>query len=507
VSHLRWPPLLLAVGLVAGCGAQLATTEGEKRIGVEAAAEVEQVVGLVDAPSLETYVGAVGARVAMSPDVRRGVEYRFRVIDMDEPNAFALPGGHVYVSRGLLVLLNGEDELANVLAHEVAHVSARHHLKHALSQTPFVPVRLATGIARAALDLATLPLGPLGAPVRPVGAAVGLLGNAPGELLLASHSRAEEDEADEIGQQLVSEAGWDPLGMSRVMESLERDIRRRGGDPDQRSFLSTHPSPPDRAERTARLARTLPRADVPPIARDRARFYQMLDGLLVGDPASHGFVDGREFLHADLDFAIAFPDGWKIENGADNVSASPPDDPRGEEAFAVVSLAGRGSDPGTVARELLAKSRLEHGEVTAVEIGALPGARAEGRDRSGRIAYRWIGHWIAHHELVFQVIAAAPADRWAHLAAPLAAVARSFRPLAERDHGRIREARLRVVSARRSESLGALVGRHTAAWDVAAAAAANALSERAVLAANQPVKLAEWEAYRPSPREPQPPLD
>src|SRR5262249_38506853 len=159
----------------------------------------------------------------------------------------------------LLVLLNGEDELANVLAHEVAHVSARHHLKHALRQTPFVPVRLATGLANAALQLATLPLGPLGAPVRPVGAAVGALGNAPGALRLASHSRAEENEADELGQHFVSEAGWDPLGMARVMESLERDIRLRGGDPDRISFLSTHPSPPDRVERTTKLAHTLQR--------------------------------------------------------------------------------------------------------------------------------------------------------------------------------------------------------------------------------------------------------
>jgi predicted Zn-dependent protease len=500
--------LLIVVGGVhLGCGAQLATSGGEARVGAEAAAEVEKAVGLVDAPSLETYLGAVGARVAMSPSVRQGIAYRFRVVDMAEPNAFALPGGYVYVSRGLLVLLNDEDELANVLAHEVAHVSARHHLKHALGQTPFVPVRLATGIARAALDLATLPFGALGAPVRTGGAAVGALGNAPGALLLASHSRSEEDEADEIGQQLVAEAGWDPAGMARVMESLERDIRRRGGDPNQRSFLSTHPSPPDRAERTAQRARTLQTADVPPIARDRARFYQMLDGLLVGDPASYGFVDGRNFLHADLDFAIAFPDGWKIENGAENVSAIPSDDPRGEGAFAVVSLAGRGSDPEAVARELLAKSALEHGELTVGKVGALPAARVEGRDDSGRIAYRWIGHWIAHHEVVFQVVAAAPADQWARYEPSLAAVARSFRPLVDRDHGRIHDARLRVVSAHRSESLGALVGRRDAAWDVAAAAAANALSEQAVLAADQPVKLAEWEAYQRRSREPEPRAD
>jgi predicted Zn-dependent protease len=486
------------MGLVAsGCGAQLATSEGEASAGAEASAEVEQAVGVVDAPALETYVGAVGARIAMGSAVRKGIEYRFRMIDMEEPNAFALPGGYIYVSRGLLVLLNGEDELANVLAHEVAHVSARHHLKHAMRQTPFVPVAIATGLANAALQIATLPLGPLGAPVRPVGAAVGALGNAPGALLLASHSRSEENEADEIGQQFVSEAGWDPAGMVRVMESLERDIRLRGGDPGQLSFLSTHPSPPDRVERTTKRARTLHRADVPPIARDRARFYQKLDGLLVGDPASSGFVDGSEYLHPDLDLHLAFPDGWKIQNGADSVAAVPADEREASQALAILSVAGKGDDPEAVARQVLAKTSLElDGAVTRGKIGALPSARAEGRDGSGRTTYRVVVDWIAYHDLVFEVIAAAPLASWPRYEASLRGVARSFRPLTERDRARIHEARLRVVKARASETLAALLHRHAAAWDVAAAASANALPEQAVLAEHQPVKLAEWEAYR-----------
>src|SRR5260221_9196206 len=142
----------------------------------------------------------------------------------------------------------------------------------------------------------------------------------------------------------------------------------------------------------------------------------MLDGLLVGDPASHGFVDGSDFLHADLD----------IENTADSVAASPTDDPPGGEAFAVLSLAGRGSAPEVTARAMLAKSSLEHGQVTAGKIGALPAARVEGRDHSGRIAYRFSAHWIAHRNLVFQVTVAAPTARWARYQGSLARVAGAF---------------------------------------------------------------------------------
>src|SRR5688500_11818104 len=114
--------------VLAGCGLQLATSSGEERIGAEQAAEVEKTIGLVDAPALATYVDEIGARVARVAGARDGVEYQFHVVEMVEPNAFALPGGHIYVSRGLLALLNHEDELANALAHEVGHVTARHHL-------------------------------------------------------------------------------------------------------------------------------------------------------------------------------------------------------------------------------------------------------------------------------------------------------------------------------------------------------------------------------------------
>jgi predicted Zn-dependent protease len=485
-----------------GCGARLATPAGEARAGAEAAAEIEKTIGLVDAPALESYLGAIGKQlIARSPEVRTDFEYRFRIIDLADPNAFALPGGHVYVSRGLLALLNSEDELANVVAHELAHVAAHHHLKAAIRETPFLPLRLATGLAEAMLKLVTLPLGPLAAPVRPVGAAVALLGEAPGALYLASFSRGQENEADALGQQLAAAGGWDPAAMSRVMEALARDARLHGGDPARQSFLATHPSAPDREERTRRHAAELARGDRPGFARSREQFVAALDGLLVGESARGGVVDGSRFLHADLDFQLAFPAGWKVENGANNVSAIPADADRAAP-FASLTVAAEGDDPEAVARALLAKSSFEpDGALTRVSIGALPAARIEGRDRSTRPVYRVTAHWIAHRGLVFQVIAAAPDRDFARLRANLDGVAQSFRPLEAANRSRVVEARLRAVEARRGETLAALLERAPGAWKLSAVAAANALPEDAVFDAPRLVKNAVWERY---PRDPAP---
>lgn len=497
------PRRLIALGValslaLPGCGAQLATPAGEARAGAEAAAEVEQTIGLVDAPELESYLGEVGKRlVTSSPEVRTDFEYQFRIIDMPDPNAFALPGGNIYVSRGLLALLNSEDELANAVAHEIGHVAARHHLKTAMQQAPFVPVRLATGLAAGVLELATLPLGRLAAPVRPVGAVVALLGAAPGSLYLAGYSRGQEREADALGQEFAAAGGWDPAAMSRVMEALARDERLHGGDPGRPSFLATHPSPPDREERTRRHAADLTRGDPPAFARDRAHFIAALDGLLVGDSARGGVVDGTRFLHADLDFQLAFPGGWKVENGANNVSAIPADVQADRAApFASLTVAGEGDDPAAVARALLAKSQFEpDGTIAAVSIGALRAARVEGRDRSTRPAYRLTAHWIAHRGLIFQVIGAAPESSFDRLRAELEGVAQSFRSLEGANRARVVEARLRVVESRRGESLAALLERKPGAWKLPAAAAANALPEDAVFDVARPVKNAFWERY------------
>ena len=483
--HFRAEVAALAIaGALACTTARLATPSGEAKVGADAAAEVEKQIGLVHAPELESYLTAIGTRLTADPSVRTGITYQFRIVDMPEPNAFALPGGFIYVSRGLLPLLNSEDELASVLAHEIGHVSAQHHLHQALVETPLIPVRIATGIGSLATGIVSEPLGEL----------VGAIGEAPGSLAIASYSRGQEDEADEIGQKLAADTGWDPRAMAAVMDALSRAEQIEGRDPNQRSYFDTHPTTPDRSRLTLERAATLKVAKRAPIARDVRHFYEKLDGLLSGDPASNGVVVDNEFLHSELDIRVAFPEEWQIENGANSVVAAP----KQRDAVAVFSIAAEGDDPVAIAKKVIRKASLQvEGAVEATKIAGLPAARVEAKSSAGWLSYNHhVVCWIAHRGKVYQLSGTAAEENWPRYRAPLSKAVESFRTLAANDRKRIREARVRVVDARSGETVASLVKRVDSAWSPKRTAAANDIpSEEDVLHSGQPVKVARWEAY------------
>src|SRR5205823_2494370 len=214
-------------------------------LGEAGARRVAETMGILEDPALSAYVRAVGERLAQfSP--RTDVTYTFQIVDMEEPNAFALPGGYVYVTRGLLVLVNSEDELAGVLGHEIGHVAARHSVQQVSRAAPFA---ILTGIAAGVTGLAS----PL------LGHVVGGIGGLASGAVLAPFSRDQEREADRVGQQLSAAAGWDPGAMSSFLKTLEREEGLGGNRPRRFAFLATHPSTPERIANTASYARALQR--------------------------------------------------------------------------------------------------------------------------------------------------------------------------------------------------------------------------------------------------------
>src|SRR5262245_37515054 len=193
---------LLALAL-AGC----VTAASEQRQGDEEAQKVVEEIGLVRDPSLEEYLQAVGAKLAAVSDRPNG-PWKFAVADQAEANAFALPGGYVYVTRGLLALLNSEDELACVVGHEMGHVTASHSTKRMGAALATAPISIATGLAGAAVGIVSPALG---------GVVAGTGEAITGGLVIAPFSREQEHEADELGQTLAAKAGYDPAALSRVL--------------------------------------------------------------------------------------------------------------------------------------------------------------------------------------------------------------------------------------------------------------------------------------------------
>jgi predicted Zn-dependent protease len=464
------------MGSLAAGGCATISPQEERELGGKAAQDVERSTGLVREPRLVQYVDAIGTRLAQAA-ARPDITWRYAVADDSEANAFSLPGGYVYVTRGLLALTNVEDELAGVIGHEMAHITERHAVNRVERATPMA---ILFGVPGALLGMASPTLGGI----------LGGAGHALSDLTLASYSRDQEHDADRVGIDFAARAGWDPHALGAFLRTLERADDLARGAPRQRSFLATHPSTPERMTRIENLARTLSRAPGGAIASSRAAFVNRLDGLVVGNPAANGVFEGRLFLHPDLDLAIQLPDGWKTVNKAAGAGAVAPD----ENAAVLLQIASEGDDPVAGARA----DGLNDAQVTQLrrlQISGLPAATLTAATKEGtRVALTW----IAHRKRVFRVMGLSKGGDWDRYRPVFEQTTASFRPLRSDEAARIAESRLRVRPARAGESVAQVVARGGGTWNAAQAAVANGVTVDRKLDADWPVKVAVSERYRPT---------
>lgn len=457
----------------------LMSPQQEAQLGQQAAAEVESKIGLVRDPALVGYVQALGQRLAArSP--RQDVTYRFFVADMPEANAFALPGGYIYVSRGLLAITNSEEQLSNVIGHEIAHVAARHAAQR---QTR------ATGVGIATM-LGTILAGVAGG--NDAARAAAELGQAAGAGLIASYGRDQERQADEIGQKLAAEAGWDPRAMSGFLATLERDTTLRSGGQQRPSYLDSHPALGERVQTTAQRAATLRVIDQAPVATSRADFLRRLDGLMVGEDPKNGLFRDGEFLHAGLGLAMRFPAGWLHQNQPSAVLAAP----QARDALMRLELQGKAGDPRAAATQFAQTNQIRFEAGREERIAGHRAFRALARvpARQGELGIDMT--WISHPSGMFRIAGMAPVARFNAYAPVFQSAARSFHDLSAAERESMVESRLRLVQARPGESIDALSRRAGNSWSVERTAIANALAGGAILTAGQTVKIARAEPYR-----------
>ncbi|RUY82739.1 M48 family metalloprotease, partial [Mesorhizobium sp. M7A.F.Ca.CA.001.10.2.1] len=258
-------------------------------------------------PKLERMVAkVVGSLTVVSANPTQ--TYRITILNSPNVNAFALPGGYLYITRGLLALANDSAELAAVIAHEMGHVTANHGLQR---QQLEAEEGLATKVVS------------------------DVLGDSPtakaalirGKLRLAQFSRNQELEADAIGIKSIGEAGYDPFAAGRFLQSMSAytDFRSISGATDASlDFLATHPNTPQRIDLAQRHARQFGAPGVG--TRDRDSFLAGIDGLLYGDTPEEGYVRGETFLHPGLGVSFTVPDGFIIDNSAAAVTATGPGD-------------------------------------------------------------------------------------------------------------------------------------------------------------------------------------
>lgn len=309
--------LILPLMLMNACSTNPATGESqftgfmpassEASIGAEEHQKIlQQYGGTVKSTQIQQYVTSVGQKIVPHTE-RADVNYTFTVLDSPVVNAFALPGGYVYITRGILALANSEAELAAVMAHEIGHVTARHSAER---YSHSVLTGLGAGILSAAVD------------VPGAGDALGLGAN----LYLSSYSRSQEHQADDLGVRYISRAGYDPRAMSSFLTGLQRyaalEAKEAGRDNDAEkpNYFATHPVTSDRISASAAASTQYPAAG----NLNRTAYLNAINGLEMGDSAAQGFMVGNTFVHPAIGFKFDIPSGYRTQNTPSQFIAAAP---------------------------------------------------------------------------------------------------------------------------------------------------------------------------------------
>jgi predicted Zn-dependent protease len=430
---------------------------------------VAEFGGAYDNPRLNAYVTSLGRFVARTSELPN-LDYTFTILDSPTVNAFALPGGYVYVTRGLLALAGSEAELAGVLAHEIGHITSRHTAER------------------------------YGSSVMATAAAIGvgaLLGGTSGQtaagalnLALLSYSRDQELEADTLGVRYLARTGHDTRAMAGFLQKLqahselEATLQGRPGQADAFNIMSTHPRTLDRIELAVRQAGVRPAAD-PIIGRDV--YLDQIDGLLYGDSPNHGFARGNRFAHPKLGFAFEVPPDFRLINEPDKVSAGNPEGAR--IIFDRADKPSRASMTDYLAREWAYGVDLRGLE--PLTVNGMEAATAWSRYDTGAgprdlrlIAIRM------DRDSIYRFIFSTPAELTSGLSTALRRTTYSFRRLGPWEAGELRPYSIRIHRVRSGETAGRLARRMPLADDpLRQFLVLNGLAEGEPLRAGDRVKL------------------
>lgn len=322
--------------------------------------KVREKYGSYNDPALQEYVSGIGQRLARSSH-RPGLQYQFTVVDSPEINAFALPGGYIYITRGILAYLNSEAELAAVLGHEIGHVTARHSVQQMSAAT-------AANVGASVLQI-------LVPQVR--NSAGDLLINTLGGALLSGYGREHELEADRLGAEYLARTGYDPQAMIKVVgvlknqELFDNEVAKAEGREPRRyhGLFATHPDNDTRLQEVVREAAKFSSAEN---RINREEFLKRMERVVFADSPEQGIVRNNRFYHASLGLALQFPEGWKVRNSPQNVTAF------NNERTALVDLRSAGAAEGSPSDVLRKILKLGNGSsVTPTTIGGLKAAYIE----------------------------------------------------------------------------------------------------------------------------------
>ncbi|WP_240782140.1 M48 family metalloprotease [Qipengyuania sediminis] len=346
-------------------------TQAEAQQGAQANQQILQEFGGAMTGPQAQYVETIGKNIAVQSGLGNAREaFRVAMLDSSVNNAFAIPGGYIYTTRQLVALMNNEAELAGVLGHEVAHVAARHsQRRQQTAQRNSILGAIGSVLSGVLLGNSQ------------IGQAISSGLQQGSQLLTLRFSRTQELEADDLGQQYLVRAGYDPNAMATVLASLAAqnslDARLQGrGDAQVPAWASTHPDP------ASRVASATKRAAGRGGMTNRDTFLSRIDGLVYGDDPKQGVIEGRRFIHPELRLSFEAPNGFYMVNGTTAVSIN------GQSGQAQLTLAPYNGSLETyvasVFQRLGQNSQLAPGAVQRTTVNGLPAAYATARANTGQ---------------------------------------------------------------------------------------------------------------------------
>jgi predicted Zn-dependent protease len=419
----------------------LMSEEQEIALGQQSDPEVKREMGVYGDSRLQEYVQGIGMKLARASE-RPNLPWHFTVVDSPAVNAFALPGGYIYITRGILPFLDDEAQLAGVLGHEIGHVTARHAAQQYTSQT-------GAGLGLTLLSIFV----PEARPFQ------GLAEQA-AALLFLKYGRDDELQADRLGVRYASRTGWNPSGVQNMLTTLLRLDKASGSTKGVPNWLSTHPTPQDRVQKVdASIREALAGAPASALTTNREGFLQHVDGIIYGDAPSEGVMRGNTFLHKDLRFAMMFPAGWEVHNTKEQVVAKAPDR---EEYLLLQLIAQPRGSVQQVAQASMANAgwRQVSGQRANVNgldayVGTYQG-RMQGLGNVGTL----VAH-IVHDQKVFVLAGLSPANRFRGAAQQFEQAIQSFRPLTRSEAENIRPNRVDLYTVRPNDTWTSIAERAT----------------------------------------------
>jgi predicted Zn-dependent protease len=435
---------VMLLGVLAACATNPVTGEREISlmseaqeisIGQENHPQILREMGIYENPELQRYVSDIGLKLAKSSE-RPNLPWTFTVVDQPVVNAFAVPGGFIYITRGILAYFDSEAQLVGVLGHEIGHVTARHSAQQYTRQVGGQLGLVALGIFVPAAQ----PFGEVSAQ------ALGLL--------FLKYGRDDELQSDSLGAKYAAANGWDPRAVPAFLATLGR--LSEGSEKGIPNWLSTHPEPASRVEEVQTIVQQVAagRGDW---VTDRDEYLQRIDGIIFGDNPEQGIVRGNAFLHPVLRFRLDYPQGWQIQNSPQQVVAKAPN----ADVFVVLQLIPKAQ--GSVQDVALASMqgagfRPVEGQRTTINgLDAFVGIYQGQMEGLGAVASR-AAH-IVHNNQVYLIAGLVPPQGFEQVDGAFVQTIRSFRPMSAGEAENINPNRVDLYTVRGGDTWESIAAR------------------------------------------------